>query len=70
MALPWLSIAHSKLGNKTNALIYLIRSIEVMNNSGELPELYYSNTDEHNENTPLAWNHSLMSYAINYLTSF
>ena len=26
-----------------------------MNSKGELPELYYSNSNIHNENSPLGW---------------
>ncbi len=38
---------------------YMRKTLEVMNEKGELPELYYANTDHHNENSPLGWSQAL-----------
>ncbi len=58
MGFPWLAIIYKNLDlQKHNH--YMRKTEEVMNLKGELPELYYANSDEHNENTPLAWSQAL-----------
>lgn len=61
--LPWLAIIHKKLGNPEKHSFYLQKTKSVLNKNNELPELYFANSDEHNENTPLLWSMSLMNIA-------
>ncbi len=57
--LPWLAIIYKQLNNPEKYAHYTRKTLEVMNEKGEMPELYYGNTDKHNENTPLAWGQAL-----------
>lgn len=61
---PWLAIIHKKLGNSEKHKHYVAKTTEVMNDKGELPELYFDGTSEHNENTPLAWAHAMHILAV------
>lgn len=61
---PWLAIIYKQLNRPDKAAYYMRKTLEVLNNKGELPELYYAQSDEHNENTPLGWGQSLMVVAI------
>ncbi|NQU78466.1 glycoside hydrolase family 15 [Candidatus Woesearchaeota archaeon] len=61
---PWLSIIYKQLNQPDKAAFYMRKTLDVVNQDGELPELYYANTDEHNENTPLGWGQSLMLVAL------
>lgn len=56
---PWLAIVYKQLGNTEKHTHYTRKTLEVMNENGEMPELYYGNTNQHNENTPLAWGQAL-----------
>lgn len=56
---PWLAIIHKLLNNPEKYAHYMRKTVEVMNENGEMPELYYGKTDKHNENTPLAWGQAL-----------
>jgi hypothetical protein len=42
----------------------MAKTMFVMNSAGELPELYFSGTNEHNENSPLGWAQSLYLVAL------
>lgn len=57
--LPWLALCNMELGNYDKAAEYIKITEEIMLEDGSLPELYYSNSKEHNENTPLLWANSL-----------
>lgn len=61
---PWLAIIYKQLNRPDKAAFYMRKTLEVLNDKGELPELYYANSDEHNENTPLGWSQSLMVVAM------
>ncbi|MBW2968295.1 glycoside hydrolase family 15 [Candidatus Woesearchaeota archaeon] len=61
---PWLSIIYQRLNRPDKAAHYMRKTLEVVNKDGELPELYYANSDEHNENTPLGWGQSLLVVAM------
>ena len=61
---PWLAIIYKQMGATEQYLQYLKKTISVMNEDGELPELYYAGSDEHNENTPLGWGQSLAIVAV------
>lgn len=56
---PWLAIIYGQLKNPEKHAYYTRKTLEAMNESGEMPELYFGQTDRHNENTPLAWSQSL-----------
>jgi GH15 family glucan-1,4-alpha-glucosidase len=57
--LPWLALAHMELGNIEKAKEYIKRTEEVMLEDGSLPELYFSNSDKYNGNTPLGWSNAM-----------
>ena len=57
--LPWLAIIYRQMSKPDKYAFYMRKTTEVMNEKGELPELYYSDGKEYNENCPLAWSHAL-----------
>ncbi|MBI2550115.1 glycoside hydrolase family 15 [Candidatus Woesearchaeota archaeon] len=61
---PWLAIIYKQLNNPEKYAYFTRKTLEAMNEKGEMPELYYGNTDKHNENTPLAWGQSLCIVAM------
>lgn len=61
--LSWLSIIHRILGNNEKADKFLKELIAIDTPEG-MPELYYSNSSEYNENTPLGWSESLFIAAL------
>ncbi|MBI4143950.1 glycoside hydrolase family 15 [Candidatus Woesearchaeota archaeon] len=62
LGFPWLAIIYKDVSNKY--VFYLHKARSAINMKGELPELYYSNSFIHNENSPLAWAQSLYLVAI------
>jgi len=64
MGFPWLAIIYKNLNNPEKYAYYMRKTIEVLNENSELPELYFGNSEEHNENTPLGWSHALMIVAL------
>ena len=64
MGLPWLAIIYREMGNKKKYNHYLEKTLSVMNEKGEMPELYFAKTSKHNENTPLGWAQSLLIEAL------
>jgi phosphorylase kinase alpha/beta subunit len=64
MGFPWLAIIHKQLGNTGKYAQYMRKTVEAMNDKGELPELYYANSNIHNENSPLGWGQSLYLVAV------
>ncbi len=61
--LSWLAIIYEKLGQTEKAKEFLEQAKATDTPLGE-PELYYSNSSEHNENTPLGWSESLFIIAL------
>src|SRR4030042_274657 len=59
MGFPWLATIYKKLGNRKKYESYMGKTVFVMNSAGELPELYFACSKEHNANTPLGWAQSL-----------
>ena len=57
--LAWLAIIYKQMKNPSKYAFYMRKTIEAMNEKGELPELYYANGKDYNENCPLAWSQSL-----------
>ncbi len=56
---PWLAIIYKQMNNIEKYEFYLNKTREVMNHRGEIPELYFANTEEHNVNCPLGWAQAL-----------
>jgi len=61
--LAWLAIIYERLGKHAKAKHFLEQMVQADTDKG-MPELYYSNTDEPNENTPLGWSESLFIVAL------
>jgi len=61
--LSWLAIIYEKLGNTEKARELLKDQIAIDTPEG-MPELYFSNSDEYNINTPLGWSESLFIVAL------
>jgi GH15 family glucan-1,4-alpha-glucosidase len=65
MGLPWLAIIYRQMKKPSKYALYMRMAVRAMNKKGELPELYYADSDEHNENTPLAWSQALFIAGLN-----
>jgi phosphorylase kinase alpha/beta subunit len=63
MGFPWLAIIYRNMGNMEKYKYYLEKTLKVANEKHELPELYYANSSEHNENSPLGWSQALFLVA-------
>ena len=61
--LSWLAIIYERLGNKDKAE-ELIKDLIAIDTPEGMPELYFSNSPEYNENTPLGWSESLFIVAL------
>lgn len=59
MGLCWLAIIYKQLNKPDKYAFYMRKTIEVLNEKGELPELYFADGKGHNENSPLAWSQAL-----------
>jgi len=62
--LAWLAIIYERLGNKPKAEEYIQKSMATVDAIGEIPELYFSHSDLHNENSPLGWSESMFVVAL------
>ena len=62
--LSWLAIIYADRGEKDKAYYYLRKAKATVTPNGLVPELYYSNTDKPNENTPLGWAESMYVVAL------
>lgn len=65
--LSWLAIIYSKLGNKDKAH-ELIKDLIAEDTPQGIPELYFSNSPEYNDNTPLGWSESLFIVALSEMS--
>ncbi len=61
--LAWLAIIYEKLENHEKAH-GLIKDLIAVDTPEGMPELYFSNSPEYNENTPLGWSESLFIVAL------
>lgn len=61
--LSWLAIIYQKLG-RTDKAEELVKELLSIDTPEGLPELYFSNSPEFNENTPLGWSESLFIVAL------
>ncbi len=64
--LSWLAIIYHMLGDNKKAHEYLDKAKATDTEQG-MPELYYSNSDRFNDNTPLGWSESLFIVALHDL---
>ncbi|MFW5746659.1 MAG: glycoside hydrolase family 15 protein [Nanoarchaeota archaeon] len=62
--LSWLSIIYRQMGEHAKAKQHLRKALKTVTADGEEPELYFSDSDQYNENTPLGWAESLLIVAI------
>jgi|SRR3989344_1807324 len=60
---PWLSIIYGNLGDSEKSHQYLQKSLKTIYKD-QVPELYYSDSDKPNDNTPLGWSESLFVVAL------
>jgi len=63
MGLAWLAIIYKQMNKEHKYKFYINKTMNAFNENGELPELYYGETNTHNENTPLEWAMSLWRIA-------
>jgi phosphorylase kinase alpha/beta subunit len=56
---PWLAKIYKEMNLPHKYAFYMRKTLEAMNEKGELPELYYAGSDEHNENSPLGWSQAM-----------
>jgi len=52
------------LNNSKKYNHYIKKTENAMNKDGEIPELYFANSNQHNENSPLGWGHALHLVAV------
>jgi len=62
--LSWLAIIYERLGAEEKIEKFIQAMIESEDDEGFVPELYYSNSVETNENSPLGWAESLFIVAL------
>ncbi|MFN3188319.1 MAG: glycoside hydrolase family 15 protein [Candidatus Paceibacteria bacterium] len=62
--LSWLAIIYADLGEREKAYYYLRKAKQTVTSEGLVPELYYSNSNKPNENTPLGWAESMYVVAL------
>ena len=62
--LSWLAIIYERMGNKPKAEEYIQKAMATVDSVGDIPELYYSNSEIHNENSPLGWSESMFVVAM------
>lgn len=62
--LPWLAIIYRQMNRPDKYAHFMRKTVEALNKDGELPELYFANSDVHNHNTPLGWGQSLLIVAM------
>lgn len=60
----WLAIIYLRQGNIAKAKHFLDESFRTLTGKNEIPELYYSHSDEYNENSPLGWAESMFVIAL------
>lgn len=62
--LSWLAIVYKHMGDDVKAREYLDKATATITKDGKIPELYFSNSNEANENTPLGWSESMYVVAL------
>lgn len=64
MGLAWLAIIYAKRGDAEKAKKYLKQCDGTINKDGLIPELWYSHTNQSNDNIPLGWAESMYVVAL------
>ncbi len=64
MGLSWLAIIYAERGDRARAYHYLERARQTVTPAGLIPELYFSHTNNPNDNTPLGWAESMYVIAL------
>jgi len=59
----WLAIIYENMGEKKKAKKFIDLMLKTITPKG-IPELYFSNSDVHNQNNPLGWSESLFIVAL------
>ena len=59
MGMPWLAIIYKKINKPNKYAYYMRKTMDLMNEKGEFPEVYFGNTKLHNEKIPFGWTHGL-----------
>ncbi len=62
--LSWLAIIYQQFGDTNKAREYLDKATATVTKDGKVPELYFSNSNKANENTPLGWSESMYVVAL------
>jgi phosphorylase kinase alpha/beta subunit len=62
--LAWMAIIYERMGNKPKAEEFIQKAMATVDSVGDIPELYYSNSEVHNENSPLGWSESMFIVAL------
>ena len=65
--LSWLAIVYKQLGDTTRAKEFMAKATAVVTKDGKVPELYFSHSNQANENTPLGWSESMYVVALHEL---
>lgn len=60
---PWLARIYKEIGDLEKYDFYMNKTYEIMNDKGEMPELYYAQSNIHNENSPLGWSQAMFLVA-------
>ncbi len=59
MGFGWLATIYKIMNKPDKYAYYMRKTIEVMTDEGELPELYFGNSEKFNDNSPLGWSQSM-----------
>lgn len=62
--LSWLAIIYERIGNKPKAEQYIRQAMATIDDVEDIPELYFSNSEVHNDNSPLGWSESMFVVAL------
>ncbi len=60
----WLAIIYTQKGLVDSARKSIQLAFKTINAEGQIPELYFSNSDEHNTNSPLGWAEAMFIIAL------
>lgn len=66
--LSWLAIIYEKLGNKEKTQFFIDQMLQTETKEG-IPELFYSHTNNPNENNPLGWSEAMFVIALHEINN-
>ena len=61
---PWLAKIYKDMNKPDKYAFYMRKTVDIMNEKGEIPELYYANARVYNENCPLGWAQAMYLVAL------